>query len=373
VETLTMFTYALDEEITLELQAPYQAEALYQLVEQNRAFLQRYLSWVGRIHSRADMLRFMQRDLHGMAEERRWAWLIRVRGQAAGRVGLWITKPATGECEVNYWLAQPFTGRGVLTRAARAVIQYAFSELGIHHMLIGFQSDNSASTGVARRLGFQHEVTLRANDPNGDGSYSTISMYGMLRENWQTGETPVFALDQGSGAHLRLLEPRHAAQQYALIEANMTDLRRWFIAMQRPHPVERERSYIYRMLSAYADGRAVLAGIYEGDQVRGAISLTIKPNSHSGQLGYWLDRSARGRGLMSRAARTLTAIGFGVYGLQRVYLRAARDNLPSRAVAERLGMQQEAILREEAFLDGRYVDHVVYSILADEWKAQVNR
>lgn len=368
-----MFTYALDEEITLEYQAPYQAQALYQLVDQNRAFLRRYLGWVGRVHDLNDMLRYMQRDLHGMAEERRWSWLIRVRGQAAGRVGLWITTPAAHECEMNYWLAQPFTGRGILTRAARAIIQYAFSELSIHHILIGLQSDNSASAGVASRLGFRHEITLRQHDPNNDGSYSDISFYGMLREHWQPHETPIFALDLGDGAHLRLIEPRHAPQQYALIEANMDDLRRWFISMQRLHSVERERAYIHRMISAYGDGRAVLAGIYEGDHVRGAISLTITANNRSGQLGYWLDRSARGKGLMSRAARTLTQIGFGIYALNRVYLRAASDNLPSRAVAERLGMRQDAILRQEAYLDGRYVDHVVYSILADEWKAQVIR
>jgi ribosomal-protein-serine acetyltransferase len=371
MEALAMFTYAVDHEITLELHTPHQAAELYQLVEQNRDFIGKFLGWVGRVHHQSDMLRMMQRDLQDMPEERRWSWLIRVQGQPAGRIGLWVTYPHIRECELNYWLAQPFTGRGILTRAARAVIDYAFSELKMNHVLIGFHRENLASAGVARRLSFQHEFTLRENDRTPQGQRDDVILYGMLAEEWRSQSTPFFALDMGEGAHLRLLEPRHASEQYHLLQANMDDLRRWFISMQRPHTIERERAYIHRMLAAYADGRGILAGIYLHDHVYGAISLSITPRNRSGQLGYWLDRSQRGKGLVTRAARTLTEIGFRLYDLNRVYLRAASDNLPSRAVAERIGMRQDAILRQEMFLDGRYVDHVVYSVLANEWKAQV--
>jgi RimJ/RimL family protein N-acetyltransferase len=35
-----------------------------------------------------------------------------------------------------------------------------------------------------------------------------------------------------------------------------------------------------------------------------------------------------------------------------------------------VGMQQEAILRDQQILDGRYQNHILYGILADEWEKE---
>jgi ribosomal-protein-serine acetyltransferase len=86
-------------------------------------------------------------------------------------------------------------------------------------------------------------------------------------------------------------------------------------------------------------------------------------------LGYWLDKDARGKGIMSRTVKALLDYCFLVRGMERVFLRADEGNLPSRALAERTGMKQEAIMREENLINGRYANHVLYSILAREYLA----
>jgi ribosomal-protein-serine acetyltransferase len=50
-------------------------------------------------------------------------------------------------------------------------------------------------------------------------------------------------------------------------------------------------------------------------------------------------------------------------------IHCAPENRRSRAIPERLGFKQEGILREEMFIDGRYLDSVVYAMLEDEWRA----
>jgi ribosomal-protein-serine acetyltransferase len=65
--------------------------------------------------------------------------------------------------------------------------------------------------------------------------------------------------------------------------------------------------------------------------------------------------------------KALMHYAFRLRGMQRFYLRAAEDNQPSRALAERLGMSQEAIMRGEDLINGRFVDHVLYSVLAGEF------
>ena len=87
----------------------------------------------------------------------------------------------------------------------------------------------------------------------------------------------------------------------------------------------------------------------------------------STELGYWLAESAQGRGTMTRAVSTLVDHAFSTWRLNRVAIRAAVDNRRSRAIPERLGFRREGVLRQVERVGGRFVDHVVYAILAEEW------
>jgi RimJ/RimL family protein N-acetyltransferase len=56
-------------------------------------------------------------------------------------------------------------------------------------------------------------------------------------------------------------------------------------------------------------------------------------------------------------------------GLHRAEWRCRADNARSSAVAERLGMTLEGVLREAWLANGVFHDKQVWSILADEWTA----
>ncbi|WP_252393492.1 GNAT family protein [Hydrogenibacillus sp. N12] len=90
-------------------------------------------------------------------------------------------------------------------------------------------------------------------------------------------------------------------------------------------------------------------------------------------LGYWLDPTVQGRGIMTRAARTMVDHAFFHLGLNRLEIRAATENTRSRRVAERLGFTLEGIIREAEWLGDRFVDHAVYGLLAREWKAYAEK
>jgi ribosomal-protein-serine acetyltransferase len=67
---------------------------------------------------------------------------------------------------------------------------------------------------------------------------------------------------------------------------------------------------------------------------------------------------------MTEAVRALVDHALSVWELNRVEIHAAAENRRSRAIPERLGFRQEGTLREAEFVDGRYLDTVVYSMLA---------
>jgi RimJ/RimL family protein N-acetyltransferase len=57
--------------------------------------------------------------------------------------------------EIGYWLGAPYWGRGYATEAARAVIDYAFAEIGHERLQGGARVSNPASRRVLEKCGFQ--------------------------------------------------------------------------------------------------------------------------------------------------------------------------------------------------------------------------
>lgn len=87
------------------------------------------------------------------------------------------------------------------------------------------------------------------------------------------------------------------------------------------------------------------------------------------EIGYWLDNAMNGRGIMTRAVEKLTGLAFDVWGANRVEIQAAVDNKKSRAIPERLGFNQDGILRQrEIVRPGVIYDIVMYSKLKSEWE-----
>jgi ribosomal-protein-serine acetyltransferase len=85
--------------------------------------------------------------------------------------------------EVGYWLDGDFVGRGLVTRAVRAILDHAFGTLGLERIGLTAVADNVRSRGVAERLGFTLEGIRReaAAFPAGRRD---VAFYGLLAREW---------------------------------------------------------------------------------------------------------------------------------------------------------------------------------------------
>ncbi|MFS8096249.1 GNAT family N-acetyltransferase [Lentzea alba] len=63
---------------------------------------------------------------------------------------------------VSYWMREEARGKGLATRACRAVSEFAFAELGLFRLELAHRLDNPASCRVALGAGFQTEGVERA-------------------------------------------------------------------------------------------------------------------------------------------------------------------------------------------------------------------
>jgi ribosomal-protein-serine acetyltransferase len=171
------------------------------------------------------------------------------------------------------------------------------------------------------------------------------------------------------GAVLRPFKPSDAGELTETIAANREHLARW-LPWAESHgfgdsveSLDRKRAQIEANDgfegAIVLDGRIVgVAGFHAVDWI-----------NRSSSIGYWLAVEAIGRGLMSGAVRALLDHAFGSWELHRVIIEAVVDNARSRAIPERLGFREEALLREAKLIRGRYEDAVLYAMLASEWSS----
>jgi ribosomal-protein-serine acetyltransferase len=169
---------------------------------------------------------------------------------------------------------------------------------------------------------------------------------------------------------LRPIEEADADELYQRIEANREMLAEWmpWAPDATPHTT---REFIRSSRRQLADNEGFQAVIVQDGRIVGSIGFPrLSWVDKWCEIGYWLGREAHGQGTVTLAARALTDHALRVWKLNRVAIRAAVDNVRSRAVAERLGFTFEGVQRQvERHPDGRYVDIAVYSMLAAEWAA----
>ncbi|MFF4260372.1 GNAT family N-acetyltransferase [Streptomyces sp. NPDC001663] len=168
------------------------------------------------------------------------------------------------------------------------------------------------------------------------------------------------------GAELRVLEPWRAEEFYEFVVRSGSHLAPW---MPWATDID-EPAKAAQWLQGYADdqardGRRVY-GIWLDDLlVGGAGFATFDARTGNCSLGAWLAPEARGRGLVTRATRLMTEWALDARGMSRVEWSAATGNTPSLAVAKRLGMEREGVLRSALSLGGVRHDVEVWSLVAD--------
>ena len=139
---------------------PWHAAQLAQLFRDTGPDFYRWLPWEG----------FEDEDAaRGFIEG-----FAKARGEGTRRLyGIWIgdelvggtlfpsINPRAGTAEVGVFLAASARGHGIVTRAVGAMLDWAFSERGLHRVEWRCAVGNDPSRRIPERLGFTHEGTLR--------------------------------------------------------------------------------------------------------------------------------------------------------------------------------------------------------------------
>jgi ribosomal-protein-serine acetyltransferase len=173
-----------------------------------------------------------------------------------------------------------------------------------------------------------------------------------------------------TGAVLEGLEPWRAAEFAAHLDRAREHIRPWV----GPSFVSTDEEGARRTLQRYADATARdgarIYGIWsDGMLVGGVMFVEFSAAAGVCEIGCWSEPAGEGHGHIGAAVRELLRYAFEERGLHRVEWRCRSDNARSIALAERLGMTREGVLREAWRVGGRFHDKLVLSVLAPEWAA----
>lgn len=84
---------------------------------------------------------------------------IDIKGQAVGGIGIHPQDDIhCKNAELGYWLAEPFWGQGIATKAITKMVDYGFMNFDINRILAKPFGTNAASQKVLEKTGFKLEA-----------------------------------------------------------------------------------------------------------------------------------------------------------------------------------------------------------------------
>jgi ribosomal-protein-serine acetyltransferase len=163
------------------------------------------------------------------------------------------------------------------------------------------------------------------------------------------------------------IAPSHAPALAALIEKNFQHLQEYLPAVAAMTSLTEVQAHINASIEKKHSGDLLDWHIFADGVLCGSVRVNrIELADRKAALAYFLDAQYQGRGIVTRSARAVIDVCFKELELNRLELRCVTTNTTSVAVAERLGFSREGLLRQDEFLNGKFVDHYLYGLLRQD-------
>jgi ribosomal-protein-alanine N-acetyltransferase len=131
--------------------------------------------------------------------------------------------------------------------------------------------------------------------------------------------------------------------------------------------IEETRAIIASVFMADPFGKFALE-LKENHKMIGTIDLRVNIKEGTAEIGYTLNKTYWGQGLVPEAAHVLLALGFEKLQLIRIFAVHDLKNPKSGRVMEKIGMTKESTIYEAKKIYGKVSDIVTYGITKSQWQ-----
>ena len=173
----------IDKETKLVIPTLDYAKQIFEVIDNDREYLSKWLSWVEYVRSEHDVWKNIFERIELFRNEKAASFYGVYKNEFVASVGFISIDNKNKKGEIGYWLSSKFQGKGLMTKFVKACIEYGFEELELNRIVIKCASKNQKSAGVAKRLGFTLEGTLR-QERRSYGVFYDTQVYSLLKSEY---------------------------------------------------------------------------------------------------------------------------------------------------------------------------------------------
>ena len=156
--------FKIDKDLELKSFDPKFAEDVFSVTDSNRIYLREWLPWVDNTKSVNDTKSFLKSTAEAATKNSTYNFIIFYKEKVAGCVAQHAVDKDNSFTSIGYWLAQEFSGRGIMTKSCKKMIELSFQTQGVETIEIRAAVENKKSRAIPERLGFKLDGILRQKE-----------------------------------------------------------------------------------------------------------------------------------------------------------------------------------------------------------------
>ncbi len=178
---IRMPEFQINDQLRLRQIGLSDAEEMFNTIERDREYLRKWLPFVDWTRTVSDSEYFINSLHSGGPHPPEVVFTIRFERIFAGLIGFKNTDMVNRKSELGYWLSESFQKKGIMTSSVKALVDYAFDQVGINRIQIRCATGNIPSKRIPQRLGFKLEGVERDGEILSDGSFADLEVYSLVK------------------------------------------------------------------------------------------------------------------------------------------------------------------------------------------------
>lgn len=173
----------VDGDISLKPITIQDAERIYDLVQNNRAHLQEWLSWIEKVKSIQECRSFIRHVSYRDIFAGKWVYSIWYQGKLEGLIDFNEGDRSQNQVSFGYWISEEHEGKGIVTKSVAKCLDYVFEVQQLHRVVIKCATKNFRSEAIPLRLKFSWEG-LEHDAGTVNGQTVDMAIYSILYRDW---------------------------------------------------------------------------------------------------------------------------------------------------------------------------------------------
>lgn len=142
-----------------------------------------------------------------------------------------------------------------------------------------------------------------------------------------------------------------------------------------PYPYKKNHAieYLKIVKKGLKDKTEYFFGIFDKktNKLMGNIGLKdINKCDKRGDIGYWIGKPYRKKGIVIEALNTLINYCFNKLKLNKITIHCMINNKPGLKTIKKIGAKKEGLLKQHGCCGGKFRDLYLFRILKKEWQKQ---